>query len=140
VHFQIDMKSLQMLVPEAKCFYPDYSHPAYPAIASCIKQIVAIHQQYLKVRKVVDLFNDARVSVGAVRYYWPVMSMLLPSSHDIHQLAGSTSFREPNVALPLELLRETAGIVMTGNMSPEKFTPKENIRFGVNGSSLFGVL
>jgi hypothetical protein len=132
VHLSLDLDSIKMQRPKAHKTLDGTS----PLLAF-FQSVCDVNNQFNKVRKVIQWFDEHSVTIGAAVYYWPTILSLLPPNHLVHE-AGGERYREVSgMAEIVPLLRETAGIVAGASLCPA--TPnsgKHSLTITCMGASL----
>ena len=117
VHLSLDLDCVKMQCPmSGKDTIQD--HKAAPAIMGLLEATCMVHNQFNKVREVIDWFGEHHVTIGAAVYYWPTIKSLLPSEHPVHKASGERYCAVNGIAEIIPLLRETATIMAGAYLCP----------------------
>ena len=80
----------------------------------------AIHQKWVAVRAVCTWLNLHNATLGAARYYWPSILMLMPQNEDLAACGGTRYKDVPGISEIIPLMRDTATTVATMKLLPEE--------------------
>jgi hypothetical protein len=114
----VDFEELQMLPPNADYTTPKGVVPHH--VMDHWLAMFAIHQKWSDVRHVCTWLNLHSATLGAARYYWPSILMLMPQNEDLAACSGTRYKDVPGISEIIPLMRETATTIATMKLLPEE--------------------
>jgi hypothetical protein len=114
----VDFDELNMLPPNTNYVTPKGTVPRH--IMDHWLAMFAIHQKWVEVRAVCAWLNLHSATLGAARYYWPSILMLMPQNEALAACGGARYKDVPGISEIIPLMRETATTIATMKLLPEE--------------------
>jgi hypothetical protein len=117
-HLNVDFDELKMMPPNDDYATPKGVVPRH--VMDHWLAMFAIHQKWVAVRAVCTWLNLHNATLGAARYYWPSILMLMPQNEDLAACGGTRYKDVPGISEIIPLMRDTATTVATMKLLPEE--------------------
>lgn len=113
----IDFEELGMLAPtKGNYLIPTGTVPE--KILLHWDEMRKLHQKWMDVRNVCQWLNDHKVTLGAARYYWPTILMLMPDNVALAECGGQRYKEVQGISEIIPTMRETSATVATMKLLP----------------------